>query len=69
MGGKATHVVLPADRFHGHGVDVLVEDKGAGDDEVEHVEALGTKVEGQDLQGVSNDQRGEGKTEMDEKPG
>ena len=39
------------------GVDVLVEDEGAGDHEVEDREALGAQVEGQDLDGVGDDER------------
>ena len=39
------------------GVDVLVKDEGAGDHEVEDRETLGAQVEGQDLDGVGDDER------------
>ena len=44
-------------RTESDGVDVLVEDEGAGDHEVEDRETLGTQVEGQDLDGVGDDER------------
>jgi len=53
-------VVLPADVRKGDGVDILVEDEGQGDGEVEDVEALGTDVVGQNLDGVGDDERREG---------
>ena len=37
-----THVVLPGNMFQGHWVNVLVEDKRNGDDEVEDIEAFRT---------------------------
>ena len=57
-----THVVLPGDLAEGDGVDVLVEDDGEGDGEVEDVETLGTKRVGQDLNGVGDNERSEGNT-------
>ena len=40
-----TYVVLPANLLHGDGVDILVEDEGDGDREVEDVEAFRTDRE------------------------
>jgi hypothetical protein len=53
--------VLEGDR-----VDVLVEDEGDGDDEIEDVETLGAKVERQDLDGVRDDEGCEGDTRHEE---
>lgn len=49
-------VVFPCDMFECDGVDVLVEDEGKGNDEVEDVETLGTDGERQDFDGVGNDE-------------
>ena len=59
---RGTHVVLPGDRLERNGVDVLVEDERDGDREVEHVEALGTERVGENLDGVRDDEWGEGET-------
>ena len=53
-------IVLPPNIFEGDGVNVLVEDEGEGDDEVEYVEALGTDWVRQDFDGVGDDERGKG---------
>lgn len=55
-------VVLPGDVAESDRVDVLVEDEGERDDEVEDVETLGTEAVGKDLDGVGNDEGGERKT-------
>ena len=55
-------VVLPGDVVERDRVDVLVEDEGEGDGEVEDVETLGTERVGQDLNSVGNNERGEGQT-------
>ena len=44
-------------------VDVLVEDEGQRDDEVEHVETLGTETVRENLDSVHDNEWGEGKTE------
>jgi len=54
------NVVLPPNGSEGDRVNVLVEDEGEGDDEVENVETLGTNRVGQDFDGVGDDERGEG---------
>ena len=60
-----TYVVLPANGLEGDGVDVLVEDKGDRDREVEHVVALCTEREWEDLERVRNDERRECKATED----
>ena len=56
------NVVLPAKLAKRDRVDVLVEDEGQRDDEVEDVEALGTECERQDFDRVRDDERREGET-------
>ena len=51
-----TYVVFPADVVERDRVDILVEDERDGDGEVEHIEALRTDGEGQDLHGVRHDE-------------
>ena len=46
------YVVLPGDGIEGYWVDVLVEDEGHRDNEVENVETLGTELVRQDLDSV-----------------
>lgn len=53
-------VVLPLDGTEGDGVDVLVEDEGDVDGQVHDDQTLGSDSEGQDLDGVGNEQRGHG---------
>ena len=48
--------------FKCDGVDILVEDEGDGNREVEDVEALGTERVGKNLDGVGDDEWGEGET-------
>ena len=57
---EETYVVLPADRAKSDGINVLVEDEGEGDDEVEDGEALGTEAVGKNLEGVGVNQGREG---------
>lgn len=52
-----TYVVLPADGVESDGVDILIENEGDGDRELEYVEALCAKCEWQDLDGVRDDER------------
>ena len=59
---EIAYVVLPCNGIEGDGVDVLVENKGDGDDEVEDVETLGTETVWQDLDGVHDDEWRECKT-------
>jgi hypothetical protein len=47
-------------------IDILVEDEGDGDHEVEDVEALSAKVERQNLNGVRDDERCKGETKHEE---
>jgi hypothetical protein len=53
-------VVLPLDGTEGDGVDVLVEDEGDVDGQVHDDQTLGSDSEGQDLDGVGDEQRGHG---------
>ena len=53
-------VVLPLDGTEGDGVDVLVEDEGDVDGQVHDDQTLGSDSEGQDLDGVGNEQGGHG---------
>ena len=62
-----THVVLPADGVQCNRVNVLVEDEGKGDGEVEDDETLGTDVEGENLDGVGHNQGGEGQAGVEGK--
>lgn len=55
------NVVLPAELLERDGVDILVEDEGEGDGEVEDVETLGTEAVRKDLDGVGDDERSERK--------
>ena len=59
-GWAPTHVILPTDPTKSDGVDILIEDDGEGDDKAEDGEALGTKVVGEDLEGIRYNQGGEG---------
>ena len=58
-------VVLPCDIVEGDRVDVLVEDEGHRDREVEDVEPLCADGEGQNLDGVRDDEWGERNTADD----
>jgi hypothetical protein len=53
-------VVLPLDGTESDGVDVLVEDEGDVDGQVHDDQTLGSDSEGQDLDGVGDEQRGHG---------
>lgn len=53
-------VVLPLDGTEGDGVDVLVEDEGDVDGQVHDDQTLGSDSEGQDLDGVGDEQGGHG---------
>ncbi len=54
------YVVFPGDGIEGDRVDILVEDEGKGDGEVENRESFGTERVRQDLDSVGDDERGEG---------
>ena len=54
-----TYVVLPANLLHGDGVDILVEDEGDGNREVEDVEALRAQRVRQDLDRIRDDEGAE----------
>ena len=56
-----THVVLPAELGEGDRVDVLVENEGDRDGQVEDVEALRTERVREDLKRVRDNERREGK--------
>jgi len=53
------NVVLPGDVIKSNGVDVLVENEGEGNGEVEDSETLCTYGEGQDLHGIGDDEGSE----------
>lgn len=53
-------VVLPLDGTESDGVDVLVEDEGDVDGQVHDDQTLGSDSEGQDLDGVGDEQGGHG---------
>ena len=53
-------VVLPLDGTEGDGVDVLVKNEGDVDGQVHDDQTLGSDSEGQDLDGVGNEQGGHG---------
>ena len=65
MNGEETYVVLPGNVLEGNWVDVLVEDEGHRDREVEDVEPLCADGEGQNLDGVRDDEWGERNTADD----
>lgn len=62
-------IVLPAQIIEGDGVNVLVEDEGKGDGEVEDAQTFCTEAVGQDFDCVSDDERAEGQTVMEKRQG
>lgn len=55
-----THVVLPAQLAERDGVDVLIEDEGQRDGEVEDGKALGAERVGQNFDSVADNEGREG---------
>lgn len=49
---EATYVVFPLDGIKGDGVDVLIEDEGERNCEVEYCETFGSQCEWQDFDGI-----------------
>ena len=54
--GRGTYIVLPTDLAKGDGVDILVEDKGEGDEKTENGVTLGAEGVGENLESVGDDQ-------------
>jgi hypothetical protein len=61
VGGEDAHVVFPADPLKSDGVDILIEDDSNGDGETKDAEALGADGEGENLEGVRQNQGPKGK--------
>ena len=53
-----TYIVPPAEVIEGDGVDVLVEDESERDDEIEDGESFGAEGEGENFDGVGDDEGG-----------